>query len=593
MHMEKKTSVFKNIIWVMKSIFQYDHHYLFILGVAAILIGLFPPLATIVSQSLMNALQERSNLHILMAFVMIYVGIDLFQTLFESLVVYYKFRFAQGYNLYLSQKILQKASRMNLKSYENSETYDMVSRAQYEAEGKLLTFFESFVGVFSNIITTVSYLLIIVRFRIWIMLCILVIPVIKFLNNRKINRETFYVIQRRTNDSRKCWYAQHLLTCGDTYKELKIYDLFQHFIGKFCEYKERFNLEDLQLKKKSTLQLGCASILETIIDGLIFSYIVLCGYTGEILIGNVVAYMKTVTQVKTQVMSVLQTISNMNQESMFIDQLREYLNFPEEDNLDRQELVNINHIESIEIRHLYYRYKENQEYVLKDINFKIDGTQIIAIVGLNGSGKTTLLKILMGFYDDYEGEVLINGIELKKISKASMLARIATLFQDFYQYEATFRENIAYGNLNIFEDDANLWTICKKFDLDHLIDETDEKLDCQIGYWFDNGKQISIGQWQKVGLARTFSKNADLYIMDEPNAALDAITEQQLSVLYTEILERKKGIIVVHKFNNFVRRVDRIIVLEHGEITGNGTHEELLESNKTYKKLYSIQIGQE
>ena len=479
---------------------------------------------------------------------------------------------------------------MNLKSFESSETYDMVCRAQYEADGKLLAYFDLLTGVLSSIITTVSYLLIIVRFRIWIMLCILIIPVVKFCINRKMNLETFKVIRKRTNDSRKCWYMQHVLTYGEAYKELKIYNLFSHFIDRYREYKEQFNEEDLRLKKKSIVQLGGATAFETIIDGVIFAYIVFCGYTGEILIGNVVTYMKTITQVKTHVMSVLQIFSDMNQESMYIDQLKEYLDYPEEGNKEKDALMDIEEIECIEIRHLYYRYREDQDYVLRDINLKIDGAQTIAVVGQNGSGKTTLLKIIMGFYDDYEGEILINGVELGKINKISVLNKIATLFQDFYKYEATFRENIAYGNLNAIDDDEKLKRICRKFDLEQLIEETAEQLDCQIGYWFDNGKQISIGQWQKIGLARAFCKNADLYIMDEPNAAMDAISEQRLALLYQELLDGKKGIIVAHKFNNLIRSVNRIIVLEHGEITGNGPHEELMKSNETYKKLYEIQV---
>lgn len=338
------------------------------------------------------------------------------------------------------------------------------------------------------------------------------------------------------------------------------------------------------------MRLGGATVLETIIDGGIFAYIVLCGYAGEILIGNVVTYMKTITQVKTHIMSVLQIFSDMNQESMYIDQLKEYLDYPEEKIKEKDELTDIEGIGCIEIRHLYYRYRKEQDYVLKDINLKIDGAQTIAVVGQNGSGKTTLLKIIMGFYDDYEGEILINGVELRKLNKVLLLNRIATLFQDFYKYEATFRENIAYGNLKAMDDDEKLEEICRKFELSQLIDESDDKLDCQIGYWFDNGKQISIGQWQKIGLARAFCKNADLYIMDEPNAAMDAISEQRLMILYQELLEGKKGIIVAHKFNNLIKSVDQIVVLEHGKITGSGSHDDLIASNETYKKLYEIQV---
>lgn len=158
-------------------------------------------------------------------------------------------------------------------------------------------------------------------------------------------------------------------------------------------------------------------------------------------------------------------------------------------------------------------------------------------------------------------------------------------------YRELERINIAYGNLDALQDDRKLIFTCRKFDLEKLINESNEKLECQIGYWFDNGKQISLGQWQKIGLARAFFKDADLYILDEPNAALDAITEYRLSVLYKELLKKKKGIIVAHKFNNLVKQVDDIIVLEYGEITGIGSHENLLKTNETYKTLYEMQVG--
>ena len=589
--MEKKTSSFKNIIWVVKSIYRYDSRYLAIYGMAMAIFGILPPFITIITQNIINSLQKRTGFQTLAVLVVSYIAIDLFQILLEYFFEYYKIKFMQGYSLYFNQKVLQKAGQLSLKSYENSEIYDMISRAQYETDGKLLTYFESFAGVFSGAITLTSYLIILIRFRVWIVLCILIIPVIKFQINRKINKETFSVMRERTNDSRKCWYAQHVLTYGEAYKELKTYNLFQYFIEKYTGYNKKFNQEDLKIKKKSSLELGSATVIESFVDGGLFAYIIFAGYTGEILVGNVMTYMKTITQVKTLVMTILQTFAGMNQESMFIDQLREYLDLPEEESYDTKNQVDIKSIDSIEIKHLYYRYKSEQQYVLKDINLCIDGSETVAIVGQNGSGKTTLLKIIMGFYRDYEGEIYINGIELKRIKKESILKRIATVFQDFYKYEATFRENIAYGNLATLSDDEQLNTICQKFDLCNLINETDEKLDCQIGYWFDNGKQISLGQWQKIGIARAFVKDADLYILDEPNAALDAISESRLFDLYLELLENKKGIIVAHKFNHLVKKVDKIIVLEQGVLTGCGTHEELLKINKIYKELYETQIG--
>lgn len=195
----------------------------------------------------------------------------------------------------------------------------------------------------------------------------------------------------------------------------------------------------------------------------------------------------------------------------------------------------------------------------------------------------------MGFYDDYEGNIYINGIELKKIDQKSLIDKIATVFQDYVKYQATFRENISYGNMSVFEDDSVLYSICEELGIKRLIENSENKLDSQIGHWFDNGMQISIGQWQKVALARAFIKNAELYILDEPNSALDSIAEADMLKLYEKIIRNHMGIIVTHKFNVLVKRVDRIVVLSEGVISGIGTHESLLKLNSDYRKMYEAQ----
>lgn len=211
------------------------------------------------------------------------------------------------------------------------------------------------------------------------------------------------------------------------------------------------------------------------------------------------------------------------------------------------------------------------------------------VLGKNGSGKTTLANILMGFYDDYEGEIFINGLNLKTLDKESYRERLGALFQDFGKYEASIRENIAYGNLDLLHADSYIMEIAREFDILSLIERAPNNLETQLGYWFDEGKQISIGQWQKVALCRAFIKNADVYILDEPNAALDAISEYYIAQLYKKILYEKLGIIIAHKFGNFVQNIDRIFVLEDGEIVQQGSHTQLLSEGGIYKYLYELQ----
>lgn len=352
--------------------------------------------------------------------------------------------------------------------------------------------------------------------------------------------------------------------------------------------KERFNKKDLELSRKRILWLILATIIEGIVDGALFLYIILCGYSGKILIGNVLTYLKTIIQIKEEMINILNMVSEMNKESLYIDELVYFFKLDEENNTEKYQIKDIT---KIEIKHLYYRYKKDLPYVLEDINLYFQKGETNVVVGQNGSGKTTLIKLLMGFYEDYEGEILINDIELKEIDKKSLLSHIATLFQDFVKYETTFRENIAYGNLKEMDDCEKILEIAEKFGIKQLIQNSKNTIDCQLGSWFDNGKQISIGQWQKVALSRAFIKNADVYILDEPNAALDAVAEYELSQLYQNFLYEKISIIIAHKFNNFIENADKIVVLDKGKVVAFGQHEELIRNNSIYREMYQIQLG--
>lgn len=586
--MTKKTNIFKNLFWIIKKVFKHDKKYLVLLIISIFVIGLTPPLSTLISQGIINGLQVTAGWRTIVIFISAYVGLDLFSAMYNYIVSYYKDKFTLGFNLELNESILNKASKLELKTFEDSETYDKINRAQYEGNGQLLSYLENFTGIFSKIITMISYLIILMTFKPWIVLCIIVIPIIKFLINKKINIMSFNLIRRRTNDLRKSNYMQYLITKEGSFKELKVYDLFKYFINKYKNYLKRFNSEDLNLQRKSVISLSIVTVFEVLIDGVLFSYIVFNGVFGKILIGNVMTYMKTITQIKDQMNSILQVFSNMSKDSLFIDQLREFFSLPEVYN---ENLIKIRNVETIKIVNLSYRYKKNQNYVLKNISLNINKGEKLAVIGQNGSGKTTLIKILMGFYNEYEGSIYINGIDLKRIDKNSLLSNVATVFQDFVKYEATFRENIAYGNLDMIKKDSELYEFASVLELDKLIKNSHNNLDCQIGCWFDNGKQISIGQWQKIALSRAFIKKASLYILDEPNAALDAISEFDLSKSYSRILKDSMGIIVAHKFNNFIKSVDNIIVLSNGEKIGEGNHERLIKTNSTYKKLYDMQVG--
>lgn len=590
---DKKINIITNLLRTLKYIRTVEKRYLLITVIFTFIVSIIPAISLVVMQNIINLLQSKINeMTIVFQWICVYVCIDLLDTLLKATYGYYNSKFSLKFNLVVKQIILEKASSLNLKDYENSEIYDMIKRAEYESEGNLLSYFSKFVSVVSLLVTISSYFLILLKFKAWIVIIVMIVPILKYLVSNKINIEQFKILKKRTDDERKAWYYRFIVTNGDNYKELKIYNLFKYFYEKHKEYINKFNIQDLRIARKRLLYLTTFDIFEQIINGIVFLYIVYYGYLGSILIGDVVTYTRTVISTKSQIQGILEVFADIRKESLFINLFFDFLDLHKHQIYLPDKTYIVKEIEEIKVEKLFYKYRADQEYILKNVNFTIKKGEMVAILGRNGSGKTTLAKILLGFYDDYEGNVYVNGINIKQIDKASYMAKVGVLFQDFARFEATFRENVAYGNLEIMNLDNKILEISDKFQISGSINQDRSKcLDTQLGYWFDSGKQISIGQWQKVALSRAFAKDADMYFLDEPNAALDSISEYDLSNLYSGLLQSKIGVIIAHRFNNFIKQASKIVVMDEGEIVESGTHKSLLKSGKLYKKLYDLQTG--
>lgn len=581
--MKTKTKILKNLFRIINLINRNDKKYIYLSTISVLINGLIPLLSILVMQEIINRIQVDATFNTVKHLIGIYLVIDLFQVLFNSFLSYYSAKFSMDFTVIVSEMTLKKSSKLALIDYENSKTYDIINRAQNENGVKLINYYDGFVSMFTQLITLFSYLIILIKFRIWLIILISILPIIKFNLNSKFNKISFNIIRDRTNEQRKSWYMNYLLTYGNYYKELKTYNLHNYFIEKYKDYLKKFNNQDLKINKDKTISFLITSIFELIIDGLLFAYIVFLGITQQILIGDVLTYTRTITGSKNSITNILLTISNLIKDSLFIDQLFEFLGMREIDNKNK---VKIKEIDSIDLKNLSFKYPNSNKYSLKNISISIAKNEKIAIVGMNGSGKTTLIKIIMGLYDNYEGEVYVNKINLKNIDKDSLLERTSTLFQDFIKYEATLKENITYGNLKIINGNEDIYKYIETFKLDKLNRDLAKGIDTQLGVWFDDGINISMGQWQKVALARSFVKDSDVYILDEPSSSLDLISENEMVNLYEDILENKIGIIITHRLTELCKKVDQIIVLEDGEIIQQGIHDELYNVVGLYRKLY-------
>lgn len=586
---EKKYRFFILFPRILKSMFAVDQRYLFVSSVVTVIQSLVPALSLLIMQEIINLIQQGiQDLTFVFQLVAIYVIIDLLSTIVNGLMGYYTTKFTLKFNLYVKDLIMKKASELSLRHYENSSTYDKIKLAEGANGGTLMTQFTSFSTLVGQTITALSYMAILVRFHYVVILIVIVLPVMKFLITNHINVKQFNMIKARTNQERKAWYYSFLVTNGTHFKELKSYHLLGYFIRKYDTLYQKFNQQDTAIAKETAAKVTSLSVMEQVITGGIFAYIIFCGFTGGILLGDVVAYTRAVISNQSSIQTILQNITSIKKSNLYIGQYYSFLDLENDESKKQEGKVIIDKIRKITVEHLSFQY-DTGGHVIKDLNFEFSEGNIYAVVGKNGSGKTTLAKLLMGLYDKYEGNIYINGIELRTIDREHYLQRSAALFQDFIKYDATFRENIAYGNLSMMEEDEKLQSLGKEFLVSHIIEKSALGLDTQLGYWFDDGKQASFGEWQKLAIARTFAKGADLVFLDEPNAALDAISDYEISRLYQKLFQDKMGIIIAHKFSHLIHQVDRILVLENGCLIETGTHQQLMEQKGVYHKMYQLQ----
>lgn len=317
----------------------------------------------------------------------------------------------------------------------------------------------------------------------------------------------------------------------------------------------------------------------------LFLYVLYSIIEKNILIGIGVGIIQALILKITSSQSLSSKLINLCEHNLYIEQLFNFLDLRiNSDSKENKNKIQIKTLESIELKGVWFKYPKSNEYILKNINFKIEKGSNITIVGRNGSGKSTLIKIISLLYEIEKGEILINNIPIDEIDVEHFRKKIGILFQDFECYEMSLRENIGFGKLEFIENDNK---IIKALDLASF---HEDNLDKQLGKWFLNGTQLSGGQWQKIALARCFFREGDMYILDEPSSAMDPIVEKEIFGKYNELVRGKIGIFITHRLST-INYASNIIVIDKGKIIEEGTHKELLELKGEYAKLYKSQVS--
>ncbi|CUB13289.1 Lipid A export ATP-binding/permease protein MsbA [Bacillus cereus] len=557
-----------------------------------IIVGLLPAMLLLAHQFLINSITlgwDRGSSSITNVLIIV-TAIYVFEKVITQLKIYIEHIYRTKLSNHVNILLMKKSTKLALEDFENDKVYDQLQRAQSEANHRPYEIFTQILLIISNVITLISTSIILVLWKWWIVLFLLIMPIISASSFLKLGKKEFQFEWKRAPLIRKMWYLSYLVTKDISIKEIKLYNLGGKLINQYGTMCNKI-LGDHKIiaKRRFFLSVITQCLNQMIVAGLML-VILIDAFTKKIMIGTAVSYIQALTSTQNALNALLQQIFMMYENNLYIEQLFSFLDVEEKEFKGEENNIDLKNIHSIEFKDVSFKYPGNENYSLKNVSFKLNMGDQVAIVGRNGSGKSTLVKLLTRLYKNYNGEILINDVPIQRYSTISIRKHIGVVFQDFVRYELSVRENIGFGKEEKLNNDELLYQVSAQAGVKKLIETFPNKLETQLGKWFSDGYQLSGGQWQSIAIARALFKNADMYIFDEPSSALDAEAEQRFFQKLYETTEGRIGMFISHRFST-VQRATKILVFERGRIIESGTHAQLLDIKGHYYELYSIQAA--
>jgi ATP-binding cassette subfamily B protein len=486
-------------------------------------------------------------------------------------------------------EIIRKALTLDLAYFEDSDFYDRLQNARREGGYKPVELLNDSFLIVQNIITLVSFAVLMLRFSPWLVVILLATSIPAFIAETRYSERGFRLLTRRAPETRQVNYLSRLLTEDTAAKEIKLFNLGSTLLDRYTTLFDKFFHEDKSLALRRTSAGFALGLIATL--GFYGSYAWIVWHTvqGRISLGDMTLYLAIFRQGQSTFQSILSAIGNIYENNLFMTNFFEFLELQPLMKLaapKRKLALPLRN--GIEFRNVGFRYPGADEWALRGIDLTIRLGEKIALVGHNGAGKTTLIKLLSRLYDPTEGQILIDGVDLRDLDPLELQQKIGVIFQDFVRYHLPVRENIGFGQIEAIGDAERIAAAAHKSGASSLIEDLPDGYETMLGRWFHDGHELSLGQWQKIALARAFMREAEILVLDEPTASVDARTEYEIFQNFKTLTQGKMALLISHRFST-VRMADRIAVIEDGHIAELGTHEELLRREGTYAQLFSMQ----
>ncbi|MEE8238116.1 MAG: ABC transporter ATP-binding protein [Gammaproteobacteria bacterium] len=484
--------------------------------------------------------------------------------------------------------ILEKALTLELAQFEDSEFYDKLNRARQEASSRPLSLVNRTFGLAQHSISLVSYAALLLQFSPWAVCILILAGIPAFVAETHFSGTRFRIFRHRSTERRKLMYLEMVLAREDHAKEVQLFQLGPELLRRYREiFKLLFDEERDLTIRRDAWGLGLGLLTNLAFYGA-YAWIAVATIQGAITLGQMTMYLLVFKQGQSSVSSMLSGIGGMYEDNLYLSNLYDYLEQPTPVR-DGAAVTGPDNRAGLVFEGVTFSYPGASHPAVRDINLEIKPGQSVGIVGRNGSGKTTLIKLLAGLYELDHGRISYQGLDLTQWDLEALRGSIGVIFQDFTRYQLKVGENIGVGDADNLWNEQRWTEAADMGQASEFIDRLPQRYNTQLGRWFHSGQELSVGQWQRIALARAFMRSAaNILVLDEPTASMDSETEAEIFEHFRSLTKDKIAILISHRFST-VRRADLIVVMDRGEIVERGSHDELVALQGRYAKLFELQ----
>jgi ATP-binding cassette subfamily B protein len=489
-----------------------------------------------------------------------------------------------------SLRLMEHAATLDLEDFEDSELQDKLERARRQAAGRTSLIGQLFSQA-QDVVTVVSFAAGLFVYAPWLIALLAVALLPAFIGEAHFNAQSYWLNYARTPERRELDYVRQTGASAETAKEVKIFGLNAFLIERYRTLSTSFAEANRRIALRRASWGSLLSAIGTVAYYVAYAYIVWRTLHGDFSIGDLTFLAGSFRRLRNLLENLLMGFSQVAGQALYIDDLFSFFEI-------RPEIVPpvdprpfpVPIKDGFSFENVGFRYPGAERWAVRGLTFELHAGEILALVGENGAGKTTLVKLLARLYDPDEGRILLDGHDLREYDLFALRANVGVIFQDFVRYQFTAADNIAVGRIEARDDRARIVAAAERSLADEVIRKLPNGYDQIIGKRFRTGVDVSGGEWQKIAIARAYMRDAQLLILDEPTAALDARSEFEVFKRFKDLSKGKTAVLISHRFSS-VRMADRIVVLMDGAVEAMGTHAELLHQGGRYAELFELQAA--